>query len=181
MRSVYGPGHVGVVLAAVIAAAVAPVSRGAEPAKKAEAQFLQVVNASTERVEVRVTNALGNTTVFAFRGGAGHFEPVTLGSGLGDRVVTVRRIRDDGTVVLPSKVLALSQFDPADTATPVLRLVFFSGVAGFGIAYETAAKADAEGEPFSPPGGVKAAAPDKDMKKAVGDALKATASKAGGS
>lgn len=141
---------------------------------------LQVINASTEKVEIRVNNATGGTTSFLFTNGAGHFDPVPLGVGLGDRVVSVRRIQANGTVVLPSKVLAMSKFDPADAAQPILQLTFISGIAGYDIIYTTAEKRAEVGESVTFKGGAKGSELSAEQKKAVAETLKKSANKGGG-
>lgn len=155
-------------------------ARADEPAKRSGATALQVVNATDERVEIRVSNALGNATVFLFPNGSGHFEPVPLASGLGDRVVTVRKIGANGTVALPSKVLALGTFDPVDVPHPVLRVILVRTGGEYQIVYQTLAKVDGAAEAFEPGGRVKTAAPDEGQKKAIGEALKGPANKVGG-
>lgn len=155
-------------------------ARADEPAKGAGATALQVVNATGERVEIRVSNAVGNATVFLFPNGSGHFEPVPLASGLGDRVVTVRKIAANGSVALPSKVLTLSTFDPAVAPRPVLRLILVRTGGEYHVVYQTLAKADGEAESFAAGGPVKSGAPDEGQKKALGEALKGPPNKAGG-
>jgi hypothetical protein len=139
------------------------------------AMQLVVVNAAPVKVEVRINNAVGGTTNFQFLSGPGHFEPVPLAHGLGDRVVSVRAITPNGTIVLPSRVLAVSKFDPSDATQPVLVLTFIRGVAGDEIVYTTGARVGTLGD--APSGKTSLSG---EQRRVVEDVLKLPALKGGG-
>ena len=145
------------------------------------ATLLKVVNATSERVEVRVNSALGNTTSFQFTG-SGHFEPSPLSPGLGDRVASVRNIAVNGTVVLPSRVLTMSKFDPANANQPVLVLMFISGTVGYDIVYYAASEKSAGlGSPLADKDATeREGALSAEQKKSIEEILKKPALKAGG-
>ena len=143
---------------------------------------MQVVNTTPAKVEIRIDKPVGGSSGWLFTNGQGHFEPVPLAQGLGDRVVSVRLITTEGSVVLPSKVLAMSKFDPATATQPVLKVIFISGTAGYDIVYTTGGQAGAVGEPIV----VKGQAPGKgelsaEQKRAIEETLKKPATKGGGS
>jgi hypothetical protein len=143
---------------------------------------MQVVNATTEKVQVSIEKPVGGGWDWQFINGRGHFEPVPLAQGLGDRLVSVRVITAGGAVVLPSKVLAMSKFDPASATQPVLKVIFVSGIAGYDIVYTTGTQAEAVGTPVVVKGLMKGKGElSDDQKKAVEETLKMPATKGAGS
>ena len=155
---------------------------GQEKTSVQSATQLKVVNATAENVDIQVSNALGNSTHFLFQSGSGHFGPVDLYQGIGDRVVSVRRIKAGGTVVLPSKVLALSKFDPADCTGPLLVLTFVSGTAGHEIIYTVSRSSSELGDPLMVKGKQQNASElSAKQKKSIKGILKTPALKAGAS
>lgn len=92
-----------------------------------QATILKVANYTSATIEIRINTGTGRTTSFLFQNGAGHFEPISLAPGLGDRVVSVWAITPQGAIVLPAKVLALKKFNPADFNDPVVELAFIAG------------------------------------------------------
>jgi hypothetical protein len=120
---------VGAALSAAWSPAIAQEALEAAPGVRGATQ-LRVVNAAPENVEIRINNAIGATTNYQFLHGQGHFAPAPLLQGIGDRVVSVRVITAQGTLRLPSKVLALRKFDPSDSHQQFLTLIFIRGAAG---------------------------------------------------
>jgi hypothetical protein len=127
---------------------------------------MQVVNATTEKVQVSIEKPVGGGWDWQFINGRGHFEPVPLAQGLGDRLVSVR----------------MSKFDPASATQPVLKVIFVSGIAGYDIVYTTGTQAEAVGTPVVVKGLMKGKGElSDDQKKAVEETLKMPATKGAGS